>query len=62
MEKCLNCGSDDLMEFSDCKQCQRCGTKIKDDGWQEYNPNTIEENIQHYDRMHDDGESYRGRH
>lgn len=62
MEKCNNCGSDDLMEFSDCKKCQRCGAKIYEDGAVEYEPERHEQNIRHYDNAHDDDGGHHYRH
>jgi uncharacterized Zn finger protein len=53
VDRCLTCGSDDVIIFSDAVQCQRCGSVGREDGW-EYDPSEIDGNIQRYDDYFED--------
>ncbi|MNJ60632.1 hypothetical protein D3C77_563790 [compost metagenome] len=53
MERCLVCGSEDLIHYSDCTSCQRCGAKGGSKGW-EYEPDQIQDNIDRYDDYFDE--------
>ena len=49
MERCMNCGSDDLIGLQEGFLCQRCGAMNNENGSCEYSPDGIEERIQDYD-------------
>jgi hypothetical protein len=53
INKCLNCGSDDIFEFSDYAQCQRCHSKIDSEGGVTYEPDNIQDNIDRYDDLNE---------
>lgn len=54
MERCMNCGCDDIVELQDGFHCQRCGAVSTADGSCEYEPDRIGENIQNYDDYFED--------
>ena len=49
-EECLVCGSDNLIEFTEGFQCQRCGA-MNNGSSAEYGRD-VEDNIKNYDKHH----------
>lgn len=54
MERCMSCGSDDLVQYSDGFRCNRCGALNNENGC-EYSPDEVEDNIQRYDDYFEKG-------
>lgn len=53
VNKCLNCGSEDIENYSTSARCLRCGAIIDGDGSLEYDPSAMRDNIDHYDKHHE---------